>query len=84
VAGLDLVPESDVGTSPEQIAASRWLRYAGTIRHDPRLNPVRHVDDIPELRTVRRAERRLQSPVAAEGPATPEEAPTVPPPPPPS
>jgi hypothetical protein len=68
VAGLDLVAESDVGTSPEQIATSHWVRYAGTVRHDPRLNPVRHVDDIPELRTVRRGERRLQSPVSAERP----------------
>lgn len=65
VAGLDLVAESDVGTSPEQIATSRWLRYAGTVRHDPRLNPVRHVDDIPELRTPRRGERR---PLPAEPP----------------
>jgi hypothetical protein len=52
-AGLDLAPQSDVGTSPEQISSSHWLRYAGTIPHDPRRNPVRHVDDIPELRTVR-------------------------------
>ncbi len=53
IAGLDLAPQSDVGTSPEQIASSHWLRYAGTIPHDPRRNPVRHVDDIPGLRTVR-------------------------------
>lgn len=52
-AGLDLASQSDVGTSPEHISSSRWLRYAGTIPHDPRRNPVRHVDDIPELRTVR-------------------------------
>ncbi|HUM13362.1 MAG TPA: hypothetical protein VLT82_20610 [Myxococcaceae bacterium] len=83
VAGLDLVPESDVGTSPEQIATSRWLRYGGTIRHDPRLNPVRYVDDIPELRTLGRHERRLQPPVAAEPPAVPRpEKPPVPAPPP--
>ena len=53
IAGLDLAPQSDVGTSPEHISVSPWLRYAGTIPHDPQRNPVRHVDDIPELRTVR-------------------------------
>jgi hypothetical protein len=46
VAGLALCQESDVGTSPSEIAASGLLEFRGALIHDPNIVPDRHADAI--------------------------------------
>jgi hypothetical protein len=45
-AGMPLCKDSDVGTSPSEIAASGVLQYQGTIAHDPDIVPDRSIDAI--------------------------------------
>jgi hypothetical protein len=45
-AGLPLCTDTDVGTSPSEIAASEVLVYQGMIRHDPNVVPDRSSDAI--------------------------------------
>jgi hypothetical protein len=46
LAGVDLAGATDVGTSPSQIAASKYLEFRGTILHDPSLLGTRTKDAI--------------------------------------
>jgi len=43
-AGMSLCKDSDVGTSPSEIAASTALKLMGTIQHDPGIVPDRSAD----------------------------------------
>jgi hypothetical protein len=45
-AGLRITKDSDIGTSPSEIAASEALRLQGTIIHDPNIVPDRSSDAI--------------------------------------
>jgi hypothetical protein len=45
-AGMPLCTDSDVGTSPSEIAASAVLQFQGTIAHDPNIVPDRSTDAI--------------------------------------
>jgi hypothetical protein len=45
-AGLPLCRDSDVGTSPSEIAASEVLQFQGVIVHDPNIVPDRSSDAI--------------------------------------
>ncbi len=45
-AGTALCADSDVGTSPSEIAASRVLQFQGVIAHDPNIVPDRSTDAI--------------------------------------
>ena len=45
-AGLSLCQDSDVGTSPSEIAASGVVEFKGMILHDPDIVPDRHADAI--------------------------------------
>jgi hypothetical protein len=45
-AGVALCKDSDVGTSPSEIAASEVLEFMGTILHDPNIVPDRGEDAI--------------------------------------
>ena len=54
-AGVALCKDSDVGTSPSQIAGSPILQLMGTIVHDPKIAPDRSADAIllaPAVRVV--------------------------------
>jgi hypothetical protein len=54
-AGVALCKDSDVGTSPSQIAGSPILQLMGTIVHDPSIAPDRSADAIllaPAVRVV--------------------------------
>src|SRR3984957_9182046 len=42
-AGMPLCKDSDVGTSPSEIATSGVLQYQGTIAHDPDIVPDRSI-----------------------------------------
>ncbi|MGO9837698.1 MAG: hypothetical protein ACLP1X_26220 [Polyangiaceae bacterium] len=45
-AGVALCKDSDVGTSPSEIATSDVLKFMGTILHDPNIVPDRSADNV--------------------------------------
>jgi hypothetical protein len=45
-AGVALCKDSDVGTSPSEIAESDVLKFMGTIVHDPNIVPDRSADSV--------------------------------------
>jgi hypothetical protein len=45
-AGVVLCKDSDVGTSPSEIASSDVLKFIGTILHDPNIVPDRSADSV--------------------------------------
>jgi hypothetical protein len=45
-AGVSLCKDSDVGTSPSEIADSNVLKFMGTIVHDPNIVPDRSADSV--------------------------------------
>lgn len=51
-AGLPLCRDSDVGTSPSEIAASEVLQFQGVIAHDPNIVPDRSTDAIGIARSM--------------------------------
>jgi hypothetical protein len=53
-AGVALSKDSDVGTSPSEIAASPILELQGTIVHDPSIVPDRRTDAIVAAATARK------------------------------
>jgi hypothetical protein len=52
-AGVALCNDSDVGTSPSEVAASPVLQLQGTILHDPSIVPDRRADSIRAAAAVR-------------------------------
>jgi hypothetical protein len=52
-AGTALCKDSDVGTSPSEIAASKVLQFQGIIAHDPNIVPDRSSDAIASRATPR-------------------------------
>ena len=49
IGGIPLCDRADIGTLPQAIANSPHIEYAATVRHDPRDEDPRDVDDVPPL-----------------------------------
>jgi hypothetical protein len=49
-AGVTLSKDSDVGTSPSEIASSDVLKFMGSILHDPNIVPDRRADSVAVAR----------------------------------